>query len=345
MANDNQESVIIPEDIQISIKLEEIFTPKFRKQREGAFNISSTGDTEKYARFVHYTSAEAALNIIRSKHMWMRKTSCMSDYLEVEHGIDILRKLFEDKSNFTMFTEALDACVLGAAKEAIELFYRYLDNRIRSSTYIASISEHIPEEDLHGRLSMWRAFHGNTARVAIVFKIPWVAKGLPEAKKALHILFSPVAYMTKDDYQTEFNQIVNNININQDMLRSIGQSKIVDNVFNMLLMFTVCLKHFGFREEKEWRVMYFPNLWDSPLMKSEISTIGGIPQKIYKLPLDASVSPILADIDLSCIFDRLIIGPTQYSWAMFEAFSKALSDIGVQDVHTRICVSNIPIRT
>jgi len=210
---------------------------------------------------------------------------------------------------------------------------------------MASISEHNTEEDLHGRLSMWRAFSGDTGRVAIVLKIPWFAEGLLDGMNALNLFFSPVVYLTEDDYQEEFHQIISNVTNSHDFLCSVNRSKIINSIFNMLLIGTVCLKHCGFREEQEWRVMHFPNLRHSPLMKAETKVIGGIPQKIYKLPLDATVAPALADIDLSCIFDRLIIGPTQYSWPMYEAFSEALSNIGIQDAHTRICISNIPIRT
>jgi hypothetical protein len=281
------------------------------------------------------------LSIIQSKNIWMRKTACMSDYLEVEHGFEILKKYYGDEAKRDLFFKALDQYVPGAAQEAIKLFDDHLGN-IRSSTYIASISEHKIEEDLHGRLSMWRAFCGNSGRVAIVTKIPWFAEGLLEGMKALNLLFSPVAYLTADDYNKEFFQIIENITTNRDILSSVDRNKIINSIFQMLLTCTVCLKHYGFKEEQEWRIMYFPNLWHSPLVKSETKVIGGVPQKIYKLPFDATVA---SSMDFSCMFERLIIGPTEYSWAMYEAFSEELSKIGVQDAFKRVSISGIPIRT
>lgn len=345
MSNENQKPEEIPEDVQIGMKLEAIFTPQFKKKRDDLYGMQAEpGDTEKYSRFVHYTTAEAALNIIQSKRIWMRKTMCMSDYREVEHGFEILRNIFADESNLDLFYKALDSCVPGAAKEAIQLFNGQLGS-IRSGTYIASISEHNSEENLHGRLSMWRAFGGDTGRVAIVLRIPWFTKGLRTAMQDLNLFFSPVVYLTKDDYLKEFQRIIENINSNHPVLCSVERSKIVNSIFHMLLTGTVCLKHYGFREEREWRVMHFPNLWPSSLMKHETKVIGGVPQKIYKLPLDAAVAPTLTDMELPRIFDRLIIGPTQYSWPMYEAFSEALSNIGVHEAHTKISISDIPIRT
>jgi hypothetical protein len=65
-----------------------------------------------------------------------------------------------------VFVDALEPSVPGAADEAIVLFYQWW-NDIRFNTYIVSMSEHDNKEDLHGRLSMWRAFGGNLARHSI----------------------------------------------------------------------------------------------------------------------------------------------------------------------------------
>jgi hypothetical protein len=167
---------IVPEDVQRDIKLEGIFMPHARKQRDNRY--------ARGGRFVHYTSADAAVRIIKNKRIWMRNTTCMSDYSEVEHGFEMLRSFFSDKVKFGSFIGALDACCSGVAQDAINLFDQR-GNNIQFSTYIASISEHDDKEDLHGRLSMWRAFGGNAARVAIVFKVPWFSVGVA----ALNVMF------------------------------------------------------------------------------------------------------------------------------------------------------------
>ena len=105
------------------------------------------------------------------------------------------------------------------------------------------------------------------------------------------------------------------------------------------------MKHEGFVEEREWRVIYTPQLRPSPLMESCIEVIGGTPQIIYKLPLDERKSDQLASLDMPKIFDRLIIGPSQYSWPMFEAFARELAAMGVEKPESRICISGIPIRS
>jgi hypothetical protein len=50
----------------------------------------------------------------------------------------------------------------------------------------------------------------------------------------------------------------------------------------MLLAGVTCLKHEGFREEREWRAIYCPRFYPSPLMGSDIEVIGGVPQLVSR---------------------------------------------------------------
>jgi hypothetical protein len=322
---------IIPEDVQLGMKLGDIFMPYARKQRDSFY--------KRGGRFVHYTTAEAAVSIIKTKRIWMRNTTCMSDYREVQHGYEMLRPFFSDRANGGSFAEALDACCTGVAQEAINHFDEWWHN-IRFNTYIASISEHDDKEDLHGRLSMWRAFGGNAARVAFVFKVPWYSAGTA----ALRVAFSPVAYPTNHEIREAVENVVNNIRTYSDFLRSVDRSALIMTVFQMLMMGVTCLKHEGFHEEREWRVIYFPLQAHSPLIEESTETIGGVPQLLYKLPLDGAVSPELDDLDMSRMFDRLIIGPSAYPWAMYQAFVPLLAKAGIAQPEQRVFVSNIPIR-
>ena len=45
------------------------------------------------------------------------------------------------------------------------------------------------------------------------------------------------------------------------------------------------------------------------------------------------------------MLDRIIIGPSQFSWAMFEAFTQALTTMGLEDARSKVFTSGIPIRS
>jgi hypothetical protein len=66
MANNINSLDLIQKDFQLGIKLESIFMPHTRGQRDAVFNRQpGSGDTQPSGtqlRCAHYTSAEAALN-------------------------------------------------------------------------------------------------------------------------------------------------------------------------------------------------------------------------------------------------------------------------------------------
>jgi hypothetical protein len=80
-------------------------------------------------------------------------------------------------------------------------------------------------------------------------------------------------------------------------------------------------------------------------MRSSTEVVQGIPQIVHQIPLDGTISESLADLEFSRIFERLIIGPTQYPGPMAEAFMAELTKVGIGDAKDRLHVSGIPIRT
>jgi hypothetical protein len=146
-------------------------------------------------------------------------------------------------------------------------------------------------------------------------------------------------------------EVIRNVRANRDYLRMIGHDALVQLVFLMFLIRVVCLEHEGFQEEREWRAIYAPTLehyalWLGPsqLMESSTEVVSGVPQVVCKVPLDASVSDQIADLDFTQIFDHLIIGPTPYPQPIYSAFVNELAKAGVADSADRVRVSGIPIR-
>jgi hypothetical protein len=320
------------EQLIIADKLMEILYPYARRKRREVLDNSR--------RFVHYTSAENALNIIRSKSVWMRNTTCMTDYREVLHGHEALRRYFADNAKREAFFAALNGCVEGLAQDTIAQFDQSLQSA-QLQTYIASIAEHHDREDVHGRLSMWRGFGNSTARVAVVIKLDLeIGKNL-----SLGAELSPVAYFTDQEFTHELNAVVGNITENQSFLRSIDGTWLRTSLHAMLLSAMVCLKHEGFNEEREWRIIHAPARHSSEHIKSSIEVIASVPQRVYKIPLQSNEAAGLTGLNPHELIDRVIIGPTQYPFAMWDAFVSALTDVGVTDAANRVFTSQIPVRT
>jgi hypothetical protein len=333
---------ITPEKWELNRKLAAIFVPLAVEKSE---KLYPNGEKSPAAPFVHYTSADAALKILRTKRLWMRNTLCMGDYREVQYGHDMTLNAFNNDNGKLReeFIAALDICSAGTAKKAIELFDKNWAT-IQRGTYVTCLSEHDQSENQHGRLSMWRAFAPTSARVAIVISLPYFSN----VSAKIRVIFSPVGYLDQNGVSNELRRVIRNIRDNTAFLKAqVLEDELLAWIFTMLLAGVTSLKHEGFHEEKEWRGIYCPQVLGGPpeIMKPELQVIGGIPQKIYELPLCKSVSPVLEAIDLAKIIDHVILGPSQYSYPMYEAFVDALAEIGVPEPANRVAISGIPIRT
>jgi hypothetical protein len=290
-------------------------------------------------RLVHYTSAENAMKIISSQTIWLRNTNCMSDYTEISHGFGYLQRFFSDQAKLQRFIAAADACYQNLGTDAISHVNGWLPE-IRTNTYICSVSEHDPKENVLGRLSMWRAFGQTaTARAAIVMNVPD-----PFAAEGLHLTLLPVEYTEYDEVEARLEQTIRDVTANVAFLQSFPRDRLLQVIFTYLTSIAVCSKHIGYEEEREWRVIYLPNYLTSNVVTPSTQTIGGIPQIVYQVPLKDDPANDVADVSIPELVERIIIGPSMYPVPMWMAFVDALKKAGVPDPDKRVFLSNIPIR-
>jgi hypothetical protein len=312
-------------------KLESIFMPFMTKEKEKLKNSNN--------KFVHYTSAENAMNIINSKKLWMRSPKCMNDFMEIHHGHGQLVKFFEVKDNLKKYIAALDLYKEGTGKVIINNFNEWW-NEIKDYTYIASISVHNVSEDLTGRLSMWRAYGQESAKAALVINNP------PHTIEGLNVILSPAAYFNYEELEQEICSMIDNIQKNIGLLKTLDEDEMIGMAMTALMILAVCLKHVGFKEEKEWRIIHLPNLSQpNRLIENKVEVIGGIPQVVYKLPFQDFPEDKVVGMSISSLIDKVIIGPTQYPSVLSDAFTIALQTAGVEDASNKIVISDIPLRT
>lgn len=303
---------------------------------------------DKNIRFCHYTSADAALKIITGKHVWLRNATMMNDFSEVQYGLSCLQRCWNDQELKTRLISILSKWGDGLDVEIEQNFNLGLFQR-QNETYMISISEHgDPEflrdgsgvdEDRVGRLSMWRAYGGNT-NVAFVFhNSPFLT-----SSDALKAYTSPVLYADPDGYRREFEKVLNEIEGNLEFLETLSRDQIRDLVINAFHFATLSTKHPGFKEEREWRIIYSPKLYFSDKILPEMVSLGGVPQRIYKLPLESFPAEGYVGGTIPEVLERLIIGPTQFPWPIYDAFVEELGKQRVLDAGKKVFVSDIPLR-
>ncbi|MXP42537.1 DUF2971 domain-containing protein [Altererythrobacter soli] len=305
-------------------------------------------------RFVHYTSAESAVAILRSGRMLLRNSSLLNDFSEVEHGRACLAHAQLNSSA----GEKLNSLMCGVQADLPDLFaqtYSQIFSAMKSDTYLLSVSEHGDREhgdefeDEFGRLSMWRAY-ANRNGVAFVFNnSPFVTES-----NALNAFTSPVVYATPESFEPHFAEVVDGLESCMDIVAPLGGAFLLELLIGAFRFATQSTKHPAFREEREWRIIYNPTMlrsdppvWQQQLERvpEDIRTIGGVPQRVHAIPFKNYPDEGFVGATIPEILDRVLVGPSPDAHAIAQALIAELKSVGVFDAVDRVILTNIPLRT
>ena len=293
-------------------------------------------------RFVHYTTADKAMKLLSNREVWLRKSTRVNDFMEIEHGLNCLSSAW--RKNKPGFEKQFEDLFPGVCERIEGQFNSWLPS-YRTGTFIACVSEHDdkPEknEDRMGRLSMWRAY-GGSAGVAIVMKGDVFHRMV--LSDALKAYTSPVAYLDVEEFNVEFVKLISAITSNMPLMKKIGQEHFLLLIAHAFHYATICTKHPGFSEEREWRFVYCAAISKSEIISETVESIDGIPQKVCKLPLADIPEKGLTGLELAKLIDRIIIGPSHSPYEIYEAMVELMRKAGIADAASKVFVSDIPLR-
>lgn len=153
---------------------------------------------------------------------------------------------------------------------------------------------------------------------------------------------TPVEYLTEkgfNDYLLEFGR---RIEVAKSFIEALPDRDIEEWTAIMIKAAVVSIKHPGFKEEREWRVIADMNFCQG--LKLDTIAVNGIPQLVMKLPLTAEIENNRKGFSIPANLDHLIIGPTPYPAVIANALVKELEKCGVADPWGKITASDIPYR-
>lgn len=311
-----------------AVNLNEIFFPHHNQQ------LKRVLDDE--LNFVHYTNADTAFKIIKNEEIWLRNVAVMNDFREFEHGKECLINLLDNSDEGQSLKDIFNE-INPEVFDQVYLDFKNWGPFIKDDFYISCFSEHKNKEEDIGKLSMWRAYGGNSG-VAIIFKQDFFNK----LNAYYGLDFSSVAYLNTDQLKQEISHLTTTISINAEQIKTLSTKALSFYLFNIFRFSALCNKHVGFDEEKEWRLIAVASQnIKNDLISQEIETISGIPQNILKVRLKETLTVNLAFKDM---IHKVIIGPCLYPWTIRNSIATALSDIGITAPEKIIYISNIPLR-
>ena len=260
--------------------------------------------------FCHYTSIDNLKSIIQGNPpaLWLRNATVMNDRSEIIHGFQNVTIALETSGRRERLNAALSTISSDLAAEALALFQGHIPNTL-SNTYIACLSEFSARQS-HGKLSMWRAYSGNTIGAMLVLnKYPLITPS-----HALGVSISPVAYHQPHVLFAELDSIIDAISRNAEWLKLQNREVLKSYIFNMLRFAMCCLKHWGFEEEKEWRVLYNPNFYLDKKLPYSFESVSGVFQQVFKIPLlDVPGPGGIVGLNPNSLIKKVIIGPTNHA--------------------------------
>jgi hypothetical protein len=289
-------------------------------------------------KMVHYTTAENGLNIIRSQEVWMRHSSVMNDFMEMEHGTSCLLEAFASPDG-KAFEAWIDGHYPDFMSRIREWFGSGHEAQIRNDTYLTSVALHDESENSYGRLSMWRAYGGKNGVALVVNPTPFMSDN-----QALGAFSTPVQYLSEEGFSSWFALWATRLMDNEALLLSLPEEDLHGWLITAFRTYILGTKHPGFAEEREWRIYHTPAIdgTEGIHLVPDFKTIRGVPQPIMKIPLKSGLG--LEGMAIKDLLHRVIIGPSDHSQVIARAYVDALRIAGFEDPWSMIAVSNIPLR-
>lgn len=260
----------------------------------------------------------------------------MNDFSEIAHGRLCVDYMLGTEVG-TRFRAAIDTAHADLWSE-IETRYRRNLDRLTRHIYITSLCEH-EVMNTDGVLSMWRAYGSRVGGAAIVFDPKIIANPVPTA--AVHS--SQVMYVDQAHFNNRFRHVVEAMERDPGLVSGMSRDEVFEIVHRSLIFTILSCKHMGFKEEREWRLIYLPfQQRDHGAVEETVVSVGGIPQTIYKVPLHEDADGNGHSFD--SLIERVIVGPTLYPEIVVDGLNTEMKANGITDPELRLTNSGIPLR-
>ena len=254
----------------------------------------------------HYTTIQVLESILSNNEIWFSNPLFMNDMDEVRFGVVQGNALVIGSNEIAKACETQERAEL--FKQWFTTYFNQFANQHVLNTYVFCMSEH-EKDDNDGLLSMWRGYGANGGGVAIVFDTAQI-----NAVENSPLIIARVNYDTTEarlawlnNLLSVFGGILRVGNIPTEKLRLAAYA-----LFERIKLFALFTKHQGFKEEREWRVVYMPERDAAkrmePMFHYSIGPRGVEPKFRFKvLPVEGLTA---ADLSLTKITEQIILGPS-----------------------------------
>jgi hypothetical protein len=289
----------------------------------------------------HYTTLSALEGIATTKEIWFSHPFVMNDHEEVAFGLNL--------GTTTIMNSAGLKTALGSPARVttfVDSFLGYrthYDQNFLFDTYVFCLSDHDPDKDDDGRLSMWRAYGGDGAGAAIIFDTTKLT-----SVQSSPLILDEVKYLSSTQRQLWADGFVARIGALavQYQITDADLPILARLAFERLTLAAIFSKHEGFSEEREYRVVYMPERDPQgnfrQFLHYHIGPRSAEPRLRMKL---APLPGVLADdLSLEKLVHHIILGPSRTSPLALGSTARMLGMHGHSRLAATLTYSKIPYR-
>lgn len=288
----------------------------------------------------HYTSWDAAEAILTNEQLWMSHPMAMNDTEELWWGI------MSGAAAVRSSSEVREACGTDARyrrfQDCFDKQFHEFEHDHAFDIFAFCFSKHDQRRHKDGLLSMWRGYGGFGKGVAIVFDTNAV---VPNEESTL--MLNKVIYASGSDRQywikqkvDHFAQTLAKLNPSDEQLYLASYA-----ILERVKLFALYSKHEGFREEREWRLVYLKQRDTKGLLSPMIGHHSAPSGVATKLKLDLKSVGRSMDLTLDRLIHSIILGPGLASPLSVKATQVMLTRINKPHLIERLHRSSTPFRS
>jgi len=304
-------------------------------------DMSNLSVFEKRPKLAHYTSLANVERILKNREVWLSNPLLMNDHEEIRYGInngimeimncEELRSAFRTQSRWRSF------------RINLENYVNEYDRKYLFDNYIMCFSEH-DRNDTDGSLSMWRAYGGDGKGAALIFD----TQSLLAPNYDSPLTLGDVDYLSDEDRRLWLK------NLGGRAAKIIKGARIKESdlhipayyLLERLKTFSIFTKHIGFKEEREWRIVYRGEEDKDQKFSRMLSYHHGDRGIEPKLKLSAKIIEEImpGEGTFDGMLDSIIIGPSISSQIALKTIERMVKTLGYSNLLSKVHVSNIPYR-
>jgi len=258
----------------------------------------------------HYTSLEAFVSIIESGALWATHIRYLNDTSEQRLAWGLIRERMRSLRGMSDETR----------NENIEFYCKTLESPPHEDFFIASFSC-----DGGDRLSQWRGYKADIAIGFDPVQLDTVCANFWEGHREVRI--RKVNYV-ESSATPRSNELIDNQRSGH-MVTILGEEGFDVAYTRMWSRFATMMKHQGFKEEEEWRVIIYD---DAGRLEPSFSVRNGRMVPYIPLPLGGKLDSVVR---------RLTIGPGPFKDETLAAVRKLLASHHLQ---IEACATETPYR-